>query len=83
MEIVSIEIKRSGYSDALSAGVVLSGGGSLIKNICPLANEILGMDAKIGIPLGITGGLVERSKQSYLCNWCWISSSCITIWHKY
>ena len=60
MEIVSIEIKRSGYSDALSAGVVLSGGGSLIKNICPLANEILGMDAKIGIPLGITGGLVEE-----------------------
>ena len=31
----------------------------LIKNICPLANEILGMDAKIGIP-GITGGLVEE-----------------------
>ncbi len=60
MEIVSIEVKRSGYSDALSAGVVLTGGGSLIKNICPLANEILGMDAKIGIPLGITGGLVEE-----------------------
>lgn len=60
MEIVSIEIKRSGYSDALSAGVVLTGGGSLIKNICPLANEILGMDAKIGIPLGITGGLIQE-----------------------
>lgn len=60
MEIVSIEVKRSGYSDALSAGVVMTGGGSLIKNICPLANEILGMDAKIGIPLGITGGLVEE-----------------------
>jgi len=60
MEIVGIEIKRSGYSEALSAGVVLTGGGSLIKNICPLANEILGIDAKIGIPLGITGGLVEE-----------------------
>ena len=35
-------------------------GNSLIKNICPLANEILGMDAKVGIPLGITGGLVEE-----------------------
>lgn len=60
LEIVGIEIKRSGYSDALSAGVVLTGGGSLIKNICPLANESLGMDAKIGLPLGITGGLVEE-----------------------
>ena len=45
---------------ALSAGVVLTGGGSLVKNICPLANESLGMDAKIGLPLGITGGLVEE-----------------------
>jgi cell division protein FtsA len=60
LEIVGIEIKRSGYSDALSAGVVLTGGGSLVKNICPLANENLGMDAKIGLPLGITGGLVEE-----------------------
>lgn len=60
LEIVGIEIKRSGYSDELSAGVVLTGGGSLVKNICPLANESLGMDAKIGLPLGITGGLVEE-----------------------
>src|SRR5699024_3439302 len=29
LEIVAIEIKRSGYSDSLSAGVVLSGGGAL------------------------------------------------------
>lgn len=60
MEIIGIEIKRSGYSDTLSAGVVLTGGGSLIANTCPLANDILGIDAKIGIPLGITGGLVEE-----------------------
>ncbi|SMO77691.1 cell division protein FtsA [Gracilimonas mengyeensis] len=60
LEIVGIEIKRSGYADSLSAGVVITGGGSLIKNICPLANEILGLDAKVGIPLGITGGLKEE-----------------------
>ncbi|MAO63872.1 MAG: cell division protein FtsA [Balneola sp.] len=60
LEIVGIEIKRSGYADAMSAGVVITGGGSLIKNICPLANEILGLDAKVGIPMGITGGLKEE-----------------------
>ncbi len=60
IEIVGIEIKRSGYADSLSAGIVITGGGSLIKNICPLATEILGIDAKIGIPLGITGGLKEE-----------------------
>jgi cell division protein FtsA len=60
LEIVAIETKRSGYADNLSAGVVLTGGGSLINNVCPLANEVLGMDAKIGKPLGLSGGLTEE-----------------------
>src|SRR6056297_130072 len=60
LEIVAIEIKRSGYAESLSAGLVITGGGSLIKNICPLANEVLGMDAKIGKPLGLAGGLIEE-----------------------
>ncbi len=60
MEIVAIEVKRSGYAETLSAGLVLTGGGSLIKNVCPLANEVLGMDAKIGRPLGLAGGLIDE-----------------------
>ncbi|TVQ01737.1 MAG: cell division protein FtsA [Balneolaceae bacterium] len=60
LEIIAIEVKRSGYADSLSAGIVITGGGSLIKNICPLANEVLGMDAKIGRPLGLAGGLIEE-----------------------
>ena len=60
LEIVAIEIKRSGYSNELSAGVVLTGGGSLVEGIVPLAQEILGMDAKIGLPTGLTGGLVDE-----------------------
>lgn len=60
LEIIAIEVKRSGYADSLSAGIVLTGGGSLIRNICPLANEVLGLDAKIGKPLGLAGGLTEE-----------------------
>jgi cell division protein FtsA len=60
LEIVAIETKRSGYADSLSAGLVITGGGSLIRNVCPLANEVLGMDAKIGKPLGLSGGLIEE-----------------------
>lgn len=60
LEIVAIEIKRSGYASELSAGVVFTGGGSLIRGICPLANDVLGMDAKVGIPRGLTGGLVNE-----------------------
>ncbi len=60
LEIIAIEVKRSGYASSLSAGIVITGGGSLIKNICPLANEVLGMDAKIGRPLGLAGGLIDE-----------------------
>lgn len=60
LEIIAIEVKRSGFADTLSAGIVITGGGALIKNICPLANEVLGMDAKIGRPLGLAGGLIEE-----------------------
>ncbi len=60
LEIVAIEIKRSGYAGEMSAGVVLTGGGSLLNGICPLANDVLGMDAKVGIPRGLTGGLVNE-----------------------
>lgn len=60
LEIVGIEIKRSGYLNELSAGIVLTGGGSLLEGMGPLAQEVLGMDAKIGLPLGLTGGLVNE-----------------------
>ena len=60
LEIIAIEVKRSGYAESLSAGIVITGGGALIKNICPLANEVLGMDSKIGRPLGLAGGLIEE-----------------------
>lgn len=60
LEIVAIEIKRSAYADKLSAGLVLTGGGSLVEGIVPLAEEVLGIDAKIGVPTGLTGGLVDE-----------------------
>ncbi|MGD0337304.1 MAG: cell division protein FtsA [Bacteroidota bacterium] len=60
LEISAMEIKRSGYSKHLSAGVVLTGGGSLIKGTAELAREVLGMTTKIGIPQGFYAGLVRE-----------------------
>ncbi|MBX2990748.1 MAG: cell division protein FtsA [Bacteroidetes bacterium] len=59
-EIAALEIKRSGYSKHLSAGVVLTGGGALIKGTAELAREVLGMPVKIGIPTGFAGGLIRE-----------------------
>ncbi|MFA6233063.1 MAG: cell division protein FtsA [Bacteroidota bacterium] len=60
LEIVALEIKRSGYSKHLHSGVILTGGGSLIKGTAPLAREVLGMPVKIGIPSGFAGGFVAE-----------------------
>lgn len=60
LEIVGIEIKRSGYARHLSAGVVLTGGGSLIPGTAELAQEVLGIEARMGVPLGLAGGMVAE-----------------------
>jgi cell division protein FtsA len=59
-EIAALEIKRSGYSKHLSGGVVLTGGGALVRDSADLAREVLGMPVKIGIPSGFAGGLVRE-----------------------
>lgn len=59
-EIAALEIKRSGYAKHLSAGVVLTGGGALVKGTADLAREVLGMPVKVGIPMGFAGGLIRE-----------------------
>jgi len=60
LEIAAIEIKRSGYARHLAAGVVLTGGGALIPGTAELAADVLGMEARIGSPMGISGGMVAE-----------------------
>lgn len=60
LEFAGMEIKRSGYSKHLSAGIVLTGGGSLIKGTAELAHEVLGLPVKIGVPGGFSSGLVRE-----------------------
>ncbi len=60
LEIAAIEIKRSGYGRHLSAGVVVTGGGSMVPGTADLAAEVLGVEARVGYPMGLAGGLVEE-----------------------
>ena len=46
---------RSGIENPASFGVVLTGGGSLLKNAASLGEEILDAQVKIGIPKGLSG----------------------------
>jgi cell division protein FtsA len=52
------EIVRSGFEDLLAAGVVLTGGTSLLYGISELAEQIFDMPARKGSPTGV-GGLAD------------------------
>ncbi len=55
LNLVDAEIRRTGMQDALSAGVVMTGGGAALQGADVLAEQILGVPVKLGIPDRLTG----------------------------
>src|SRR5512134_1395256 len=53
------EILRSGFEEMLGAGVVLTGGGSLLDGLPELGERVFQMPVRRGMPTGV-GGLVEH-----------------------
>ena len=51
IDAVMFEIENSGCMDKLSAGIVLTGGGALLKHISQLVRFHTGMDVRIGYPI--------------------------------
>ncbi len=47
---IHYEIKNSGYEKKLIGGIVLTGGGALLKHLAQLTEFITGMDTRIGYP---------------------------------
>jgi len=50
IEIINFEIQNSGYTDKLAAGVVITGGGAMLKHLIQLMKFKTAMDVRIGIP---------------------------------
>jgi cell division protein FtsA len=60
-EILSLahrEIQKSGYQDAVAAGIVITGGASLMEGIPELAEQIFDLPVRWGEPKGV-GGMVD------------------------
>ncbi len=55
---IHLELTRSGYLDTLAAGVVITGGATNLQGMPELAETVLGLPARRGIPRNI-GGLVD------------------------
>ena len=50
IEQVYYEIKNSGYEKKLIGGIVLTGGGAMIRHLAQLTQFMTGMDTRIGLP---------------------------------
>jgi cell division protein FtsA len=56
------EIHRSGLNGLLPAGMVLTGGTSLLAGIKPLANRVLGMPVRIARPENLISGFLHKCR---------------------
>jgi len=57
-EMIKNELQRSGYQELVAAGIVLTGGSSLLDGMIELAEDIFDMPVRLGRPQGI-GGLAD------------------------
>lgn len=58
LQMVRGQIEKAGCADRVPAGLVLAGGGSLLEGLPEFAERAIGMAARVGSPVGVTG-LVE------------------------
>src|SRR5574340_607677 len=49
-ELVQAELRRSGYEELLSSGIVLTGGASVMKGMVELGEEVFHMPVRVGSP---------------------------------
>ncbi len=55
--IIDNELRQTNFKHKIKAGVVLTGGGSLLRGIVDLAEEVFGLPTRIGVPLELGNGL--------------------------
>ncbi|MGB9734869.1 MAG: cell division protein FtsA [bacterium] len=61
LSLVDKELVKSGFKEFISAGIVLTGGSSLLDGIVDLGEQIFNLPVRIGFPSGV-GGLTDVVK---------------------
>jgi len=59
--LIAQELSRSGLEDMLPAGVVITGGSTLLKGTVDVAERVFGMGVRLGTPHGMGGIMDELS----------------------
>ncbi len=55
--LIDNELRQTGLKSKINAGIVLTGGGSLLRGCTELAEEVFGLQTRIGVPLDLGAGL--------------------------
>jgi cell division protein FtsA len=58
--LIDNELRHTGFKNKLKAGIVLTGGGALLKGCTELAEEVFGLPSRIGVPLELGTGLSKE-----------------------
>lgn len=51
--LIDNELRQTGFKKKVKAGVVLTGGGSLLRGVTELAEEVFGLPTRIGLPIDV------------------------------
>ncbi len=57
-QLIRREIAKSGYDGSLASGVVMTGGSTLLPGMVEMGEDVMGMPARLGLPIHV-GGLVD------------------------
>jgi len=63
--LIATELRRSGFEDFVSAGIVLTGGGANIEGALELSEAIFGMPVRLGLPQHVLGLVDVRQNPGY------------------
>ena len=66
-EMAKENVSKAGYEISMPAGVVITGGTGLLRNITKVAQDIFGVAARVGYPSGLSGMTEEISDPSFAC----------------
>ncbi len=64
-QLIQAELRSAGFEDMLAAGVVLTGGSSLVDGAVELAEEVFHMPVRLGYPQGVSGLTDEVNSPSF------------------
>jgi cell division protein FtsA len=69
LQLVSEQVKASGYGGVFAGGLILTGGGARLKGLLESAANWFGIPARIGVPKGSLVGGPEFATAVGLCRW--------------